>query len=84
MQTITITLPQFADGVVPTGLVDGQNAIYTLPQGPNPAKSLILTRNGVVMKQGTGGDYTLTGAQVTFVAASIPSSGDLLQAWYRY
>jgi hypothetical protein len=48
---------------------------------PNPAASLAVYRNGMLQEQGL--DYTLSGNQIQFVAASAPQPGDTLVASYR-
>lgn len=73
--------PNFFDGEIPQGLINGTNAVFNLTNAPNPLGSLALFRNGVLQKAGT--DYSLSGATLTFVPASIPRLGDLLQASYR-
>lgn len=73
--------PQFVDGEVPGGTIDGVNATFTLANTPNPTTSLVLFRNGVV--QQPGADYTLTGSTVQFLAGAVPQPGDTLKAWYR-
>ena len=77
------TVPSFTDGEVPTGTVNGTNAVFTLTTAPNPAVSLLLQRNGLVLVQGASGDYTLSGNTVTFNTEATPSTGDSLQASYR-
>jgi hypothetical protein len=75
-------LPSFADGEIPAGSITGVNTAFTLAFTPSPAASLDLYLNGLLMKQGT--DYTVSGTAITFITASIPQSGDLLVANYRY
>jgi hypothetical protein len=75
-------LPSFADGEVPSGSANGVNTVFSLANSPSPAASLDLYRNGLLMKQVA--DYTLSGNVVTFLIASTPQSGDLLQASYRF
>lgn len=60
----------FADGIVPTGIIDGNNAIFTLPETPSPAASLKLYKNGVRLTLGVA--YSLDGAQITYDAGYIP------------
>jgi hypothetical protein len=72
----------FADGEIPTGLVNGVNAAYALTAAPSPAASLSLFRNGLLMRQGT--DYLIAGSAITFFSVSIPQTGDLLTANYRF
>lgn len=75
-------LPNFADSEVPVGAVDGRNRTFTLAFTPSPPTSLILTRNGLVMKRGL--DYTLAGKTITFIIEQTPQVGDIILAWYRY
>jgi len=71
----------FVDSEVPGGTMDGSNSSFTLANTPNPAASLELFRNGLLMNQ--GGDYTLTGNTLAFLTSSIPQPGDVLLASYR-
>jgi hypothetical protein len=76
----SIALVNFSDAEVPSGTINGSNVTFTLAHTPSPAASLQLF-NGIVQKAG-GIDFTLSGATITFTTA--PSSGSVLQAWYRY
>jgi len=71
----------FRDGETPTGAVNGVNAVFTLAEAPSPAGSLLLYRNGLLMKRTL--DYNLTGNTVTFVPAATPQTEDILVASYR-
>ncbi|MBX9601154.1 MAG: hypothetical protein K2X35_09120 [Bryobacteraceae bacterium] len=75
-------LPQFADGEVPAGLVNGVNTVFTLNFAPSPGASLALFKNGVLQRAGT--DFLLSGSTITFLFSSAPQTGDVLQARYRY
>ncbi len=85
----TLTGPVFVDAVTPLGVMDGVNAVFTLPSTPNPPASLLLVWNGRVQNAGT--DFVLSGTIVTFQPAigladptvGIPHPGDLLVAYYR-
>jgi hypothetical protein len=72
----------FADSEVPAGLINGSNAVFTLVSAPSPAGSLELYLNGLLMRQGA--DYQLSVNTITFFLASIPQTGDLLVASYRF
>lgn len=63
---------------VPTGTVDGSNAVFTLSV---PAKSTLLLFfvNGQLLRAG-GEDYTLSGRTVTLNTA--PPTGSIIQALY--
>jgi len=71
----------FHDSEVPSGTVNGVNAVFTLTVAPNPAQSLILAVNGVIQKPGV--DFTLSSGTVTFLSGAIPKTGDQLISWYR-
>jgi hypothetical protein len=75
-------LPQFSDGETPSGTINGSNVTFTLAFVPSPATSVQLYLNGLQMDQGV--DYTITGSTVSFVSASVPQTGDVLLASYRY
>jgi hypothetical protein len=72
----------FVDGETPAGTVNGTNSSFSLSRAPNPANSFHLFRNGLRMKMGV--DYTLVGANVTFLVGAIPQANDLLIADYRF
>lgn len=73
--------PLFVDDETPSGSTDGTNTSFTLTSTPTPLTSLRLYRNGLLMRHGIG--YTLSGSTITILTGSIPSGGDVLQAWYR-
>jgi len=75
-------MPNYSDGEVPQGTIDGNNTAFTLLYAPSPAASLSLYRNGLFLRQGA--DYTVVGNQITFFVVSTPQPGDLLVASYRY
>jgi hypothetical protein len=72
----------FADAEIPVGTVNGVNTVFTLASTPSPAASLELFRNGLLQRQGA--DYQISGNVATFFLASVPVSGDLLVASYRF
>ncbi len=72
----------FTDNEIPAGTVNGSNTTFTLVNTPDPASSLMLYRNGLLMQESV--DYSLSGNVVTFLVASTPQAGDLLRANYRY
>lgn len=72
----------FVDGETPAGTIDGANVTFTLTQSPDPAASLELYLNRVLMVVGT--DFTLAGDTITFTGAGAPQVGDLIRAWFRY
>lgn len=78
----TINLPNFADGEIPSGAVNGTNVTFTLAHNPNPALSLQLFVGGLRQLAGAGNDYTLSGNTITMAVA--PSTGANIVASYRY
>lgn len=77
--TAGITGPHFADAETPAGATPG--TAFTLAHIPNPAISLMLVWNGIVLQAG-GVGYTLVGNAITTILAV--QAGDSFEAWYRY
>jgi hypothetical protein len=75
-------LPQFSDGETPSGIINGLNTAFTLAFPPSPASSVQLYLNGLRMSQGV--DYGISGSTISFVPVSVPQTGDILSASYRY
>lgn len=67
---------------IPGGSVDGSNYTYTLTSSPVPSGSLMLYVNGLLQKQGSINDYTLSGSTITM--NYIPAIGANLAATYPY
>lgn len=75
-------IPAYVDSETPAGIVDGNNATFTLAGIPNPASSLRLYRNGLMLH--ATADYNIqTNGSILFVSAAIPQPGDILTAGYR-
>jgi hypothetical protein len=72
----------FADAEIPGGTINGTNLTFTLLYAPNPAASLKLYKNGMLLEQTN--DYTLSGNTITFVSAAAPQTGDSITAYYRH
>lgn len=66
----------------PTGTINGSNATFTLAAPPSPAGSLLLFKNGMLQRAGSGNDFTLSSSTVTFEAGNVPATGDVLLASY--
>jgi uncharacterized protein YoxC len=79
--TATANTAVFVDSETPGGSTNGTNTSFTLANTPAPATSFALYRNGLLQSQGI--DYTISGNSVTFLSASTPLAGDILQATYR-
>lgn len=65
---------------VPSGSIDGNNKAFTLAHTPTAGTLKVFL--GGARQQSGGGDYTLSGATITFVIA--PMIGSILVADYSY
>jgi hypothetical protein len=63
----------------PTGAIDGVNDDFTLPTEPVSKASLVMFIDGVACDPA---EYTLVGAVVTFVSASIPQVSQSITYYY--
>lgn len=73
--------PSFVDADSPSGIVDGSNPLFSLSAIPDPASSLAVYRNGMLLKGGS--DYTASGRSIQFATGFAPQPGDTLLASYR-
>jgi hypothetical protein len=73
-------VPNFSDGELATGSINGINRTFILANIPSPALSLVLYLNGVFQQQTT--DYALSSNTITTAVA--PMNGDILEAFYRF
>lgn len=78
--------PAFSYLEHPAGVTDGNNRVFSLAHGPYPTQSIILTLNGLVLRQGKSYDYVLTGNTITInQQATAPTSSDYFVAiQYQY
>lgn len=72
---------EFTDGEIPAGVINGTNSTFTIAGTPMPASSLRVFRNGLL--QASGVDYVVSVNVITFLPASVPGPGDILQVSYR-
>jgi len=63
----------------PVGLIDGLNAIFTLANTPKVGTEHVYL-NGLLQDVGTGNDYTIAGAVITF--EFVPAVGDKIRVSY--
>ena len=75
---------KFKSNEVPSGVIDGANAIFILVNTPVSNNSVTIQLNGLKMKQGAGNDYTISGVTVTFEVGQIPQLGDNILADYTH
>ena len=73
---------RFVDGETPSGTINGFNVNFFLSATPLPASSLQLFRNGLLQRRGI--DFNLSGNLLSFLPVSVPQSGDVLAAYFRY
>ena len=66
----------------PSGVVNGQNTVFTLSGTPRDEADLRVLLNGVELLRSVSGDYTFSGTTITFNAGLAPVSGDRLTASY--
>lgn len=67
---------------VPSGTINGVNDVFTLANTPTAGSEEVYL-NGVLLQSG-GEDYSISGDTITFVAGSIPQTGDRLLVSYRF
>lgn len=89
--SITLAVTTGASGVVlasnfvvretPTGTVNGSNATFTLAFTPLSGTEHVFV-NGVLQNPGTGNDYTISGATITFLTGAIPQTNDVVRVSY--
>lgn len=66
----------------PSGVINGQNLVFTIVGTPRDPADLRLLLNGIELQQSVTGDYTFSGTTITFNAGLAPVSGDRLIASY--
>jgi hypothetical protein len=66
-------------GESPSGTINSSNTSFGLAIIPNPAASLMVFRNGLVLRQGV--DYTLSGSAISMVSAPQAASGSTAADW---
>lgn len=71
----------FVTREVPGGAINGSNTAFTLANTP-VFGSETLYLNGLEQRSGAGNDYTISGANITYL--NTPQTGDTLTASYRY
>ena len=65
---------------IPSGTINGSNVTFTLANTPGVAASVILTLDGLTLIQGSGKDYTISGATITMATA--PATAQNIYASY--
>ena len=70
----------FVDKEIPSGTINGVNTTFIVANTP-VAGSEHLYLNGVLQESGSGNDYTITGASITYLSA--PLTGEKIRVSYR-
>ena len=65
----------------PSGSINGSNTSFTLSPTPTVSANVVCFENGIMQQQGSGNDYTISGATITYLTAP-PSGTKLLCTWY--
>lgn len=80
--TTAFTASNFVTREIPTGATNGTNPTFTLANTPTAGTEEVYV-NGVLQNVGTGNDYTISGATITFLTGAIPQTGDVVLVNYR-
>lgn len=75
----------FANFEIPSGIMNGTNAIFTVTNEPSPSSSLQVVLRGSSLFNGY--DYIVSGSTIEFLTASganVPKSGNAFFSHYRY
>lgn len=75
-----LTAANFVDKEIPSGAINGSNTSFSLANTP-VAGSEHVYLNGVLQESGSGNDYTISGATLTFLTA--PLTGEKLRVSYK-
>lgn len=75
-----LTASNFIDKEVPAGAINGANVTFTLSNTAVSGSEHVYL-NGMLQESGSGNDYTITGAVITFLSA--PLSGEKIRTSYR-
>lgn len=79
--TGVLTSSSFVVREIPSGTINGTNPTFTLAATPTAGTETIYV-NGVLQNVGSGNDYTISGATITFQTGAIPQTGDVILACY--
>lgn len=73
--------PPTLNQAAPTGTINGSNTSFTLSPTPTASADVTCFQNGLMLQQGAGNDYTISGATLTWLTA--PASGaKILCTWF--
>lgn len=75
-----LTNANFVDKEIPSGAINGSNVTFTLANTPTAGSEHVYL-NGVLQESGSGNDYTITGAVITYLSA--PLTSEKVRVTYR-
>jgi hypothetical protein len=76
-----VGFPSMSNHEVPSGVIDGANAIFTLEHTPVPGSEMVYA-NGLMQGPGAGNDYQISGPTITFLTP--PPLDTILVATYWF
>lgn len=65
----------------PSGTINGVNTAFSLAATPIAGTEEVYV-NGILQNSGAGNDYTISGANITFLSGAIPQTGDVVRVTY--
>jgi len=66
-----------------SGVQNGSNSGFIMPTAPINSNSVMLFKNGLLQRQGSGYDYTLSGSGIYFNSGNIPAALDNILITYQ-
>jgi hypothetical protein len=79
--TTALGTTNFVFRQVPTGAIDSSNKIFTIANTPIAGTEQVYV-NGVLQNAGSGNDYQISGATITFETPATPQTGDVVLVSY--
>ena len=79
--TDSVLVANYVVREAPSGTPNGVLTTFTLAATPVAGKEEVYV-NGILQNSGTGNDYTISGATITFLAGAIPQTNDVIRVTY--
>ncbi len=73
--------PPTLNQAAPSGTINSSNTAFSLSPTPTAAADISCFQNGIMLQQGAGNDYTVSGANLTWLTAP-PTGAKLLCTWF--
>lgn len=77
----TLAVTSMSNREIPTGTVDGLNAVFTLAHTPQSGTETVFM-NGLAQHPGVDNDYTISGPTITFVLPPPSGTGLAVTYWF--